>query len=722
MLEKIASQKHIGNKSEFIRQLFDVYSNIHKANNEIRSLILKSSRSVLNSSDDMLLKRIEGIVSGKWMNYQWINASMKMHIENNEHSTALSIFGNYKDKVRLNDVSCIYALKSCANINDYKSGQSIIRDLRDCSNIKLGVEFSNCLIHFYGHFGRVRNALNVFESIKHKDIVTINSMMKMFVDNGLHSDAVALYHNTGKSMTNDVTHVLMLKACSNPNGYDEGIRIIKDEQLKSVRNIRLQNTLIHFYGTHSRMHEAIDVFNRIHERDKNIQSINALMTAYFDNRLYQEAVQILRDLIDKYDFKPNTVTHIIGIKSYSNIGDIASAKQLFDEIKSKTSESVNCMMQAYIEHNMGKDALSVYTKYDKLHSQVSHLLAIKTCTSMSDVERGKQIISTINTNSFCDINLQNVMIDFYGNCGDVTEAWNVYNSMKEKDRNIGTVNSMMTVYLENKCYAECIDLFNNAFARSRLQPNVISYAVALKACTKGTIFHFGQNIHDKLLSDKKNCEIFNHPSIQINLIYMYGKCGKLDICAKLFGEYKDTKYEEFCKNKDIWNAMIHSYGRNGDIERAMNIFNRMKTETQLEIDYKIYTTLINACNHSGKVEQALALWRNEVTLKSNDIKCNKYTVSAFIDCLSRTGHLKVGHKILLEYEDAVGIVEDPNDGQWMALLNGCKKSGDVEFGEIIFKEFQKRYAEKWPSHMASASVVMSNIHAKNDAPAPGPGH
>ncbi len=95
----------------------------------------------------------------------------------------------------------------------------------------------------------------------------------------------------------------------------------------------------------------------------------------------------------------------------------------------------------------------------------------------------------------------------------------------------------------------------------------------------------------------------------------------------------------------------------------------------------------------------------------NNSKYNKYTISAFIDCLSRNGYLDNAYQLLLEYENRCGIIQDPNDGQWMALLNGCKKHGNKIFGEKVYNEMEKRYGKKWKTHMASASTLLANIYS-----------
>ncbi len=60
---------------------------------------------------------------------------------------------------------------------------------------------------------------------------------------------------------------------------------------------------------------------------------------------------------------------------------------------------------------------------------------------------------------------------------------------------------------------------------------------------------------------------------------------------------------------------LHLFGRNEEIERVFEMYNRMKLETNVfDTSNKslkiIYTTLINACNHPRNMNKALNLWES----------------------------------------------------------------------------------------------------------------
>ena len=83
------------------------------------------------------------------------------------------------------------------------------------------------LINAYGECFDSNNAIKVFNSIPNdqRDTALINSMMKCHINNNQSTEAIALYdkyHN----LHNDITNVLLLKACIKGNNFENGEKMI----------------------------------------------------------------------------------------------------------------------------------------------------------------------------------------------------------------------------------------------------------------------------------------------------------------------------------------------------------------------------------------------------------------------------------------------------------------------------------------------------------------
>eukprot|EP01084_Bolivina_argentea_P074263 134744_1 len=267
----------------------------------------------------------ESIPENNIINVNTISAMMKAYIKNKCEKQSLLLYQKYNQSVSMNDICHLFAIKSCINTNNFQSGDQIIKQLNiNISNSnKYSIELLNSIINFYGHFGKTIKALDMFKQIDTKTAVTINSMMQAYINNNSYIDALSIYNDAkSKYVTDDVSHLLAVKACTNTNNMQLGEDII-DNTLSKTKNINYMNTVIHFYNHFKQVSKAEYVFNQI--KNKTIKSVNAFMTAYYDNGLFTESIGIFRTWINaETKLKPDTMTYIIALKSYGDYNDISN--------------------------------------------------------------------------------------------------------------------------------------------------------------------------------------------------------------------------------------------------------------------------------------------------------------------------------------------------------------------------------------------------------------
>lgn len=113
--------------------------------------------------------------------------------------------------------------------------------------------------------------------------------------------------------------------------------------------------------------------------------------------------------------------------------------------------------------------------------------------------------------------------------------------------------------------------------------------------------------------------------------------------------------------------------------------------------------MINACSHSGDLEEARKIWQN---VPEDGIKYDGQLTTTLIDCLSRKGYLDEAYGLIEEYEHRTGR---PYHAMWSSLLFGCHKYENMEFGKRVYESMQHRFKSD-DQRMASATVLMSNIY------------
>ena len=98
------------------------------------------------------------------------------------------------------------------------------------------------------------------------------------------------------------------------------------------------------------------------------------------------------------------------------------------------------------------EALQIYDQFANPQTTVCNLFAIKACTKLGDIWKGKEIHNRIGDKNI-DLQLANTLIHFYGQFNQIKLALNVFNGIKNKD---GVSYNSMVKRILNLVYAESI--------------------------------------------------------------------------------------------------------------------------------------------------------------------------------------------------------------------------------------------------------------------------
>ena len=412
--------------------------------------------------------------------------------------------------------------------------------------------------------------------------------------------------------------------------------------------------------------------------------------------------------------KDNIFIQTALINGYALCNDSISALNTFECIPENKRDiiCIGAMMKAFVNTNKFDQALQLFddvSQTDNIkHDNVTYLLGIKACTESSNFVKGKEIINKINLNHE-DIRMVNTIINFYGNSQQLDDALNLFNSVNDKQKDIVTIGAMMDAYCKCNKDKECMELYGQIFSIYKLQPDISTYIIALTSCTNGTMYHMGEDIHNRLKQDIDNQWMLQNTDIQTCLINMYGKCGQLKNCQRIFDRIQLSENDKYYQETAIWNAMIHAYGRNGEIDSVEKLYHKMKDEIMVPMNSKTYIVLISALSHCGEVDKAENIWKYDIIDES--IKYDRYVMTSLVDCFSRKGMLEKAYQIIKERE--MSGKYDYDKIMWISFLSGCNKyEQKIILGDDVHVEYQKRFSST-PSNRekntTSATVDVSSL-------------
>eukprot|EP01084_Bolivina_argentea_P138744 244192_1 len=163
-------------------------------------------------------------------------------INNNLNNKAIELYELY-DKHR-NDISHNLYIKACKNTKQYNKCTKLIDNVyfriikQDNLKNNWNIDMINNIIDFYGNIGNINRAATIFNQISNnkKDTVSINCMMKAYINNHKNDKAIEIYeqyHNLHDNISNGLYISANTKKIGCMNS-DDIIAKIKDENIDIV--------------------------------------------------------------------------------------------------------------------------------------------------------------------------------------------------------------------------------------------------------------------------------------------------------------------------------------------------------------------------------------------------------------------------------------------------------------------------------------------------------
>ncbi|CAN6884544.1 hypothetical protein Bca4012_070209 [Brassica carinata] len=259
----------------------------------------------------------------------------------------------------------------------------------------------------------------------------------------------------------------------------------------------------------------------------------------------------------------------------------------------------------------------------------------------------------------------NSMLDACGRNGEMGSAFELFRRMPV----VPDVVSWTTVingFGKNGSHSKAVTLFREMVVV--VTPNEATLVSVLSSCAnldRGGV-HLGKQIHCYVIRK----EIVLTATLGTALLDMYGKGGDLETALIIFDQVYDKKV---C----AWNAMISALASNGRPQKALEMFEMMKVRN---VDPNGITLLavLTACARSKLVELGVKLFSSicgeyKITPTSEHYGC-------LVDLIGRAGLLV----------DAVNFVKslpfEADASVLGALLGACKIHEDAELGNKVGKQ------------------------------------
>ncbi|KAM0943724.1 putative tetratricopeptide-like helical domain superfamily [Dioscorea sansibarensis] len=372
------------------------------------------------------------------------------------------------------------------------------------------------------------------------------------------------------------------------------------------------------------------------------------------------------------------------VEMYGKCGYMEFARRSFNSMVNKNVVAWSSLIANYVNNHEPLMATKVFK--EMIHggaapNNVTLTSLISACAYLMRITNGKELHGYLTRRRLekPDLFISTALIDMYGKLGATCYARRILD--KEGDlsnnRSMPMWNAMISGFAVNGLVDDVWNMIRYIAKSSNngVQLNSVTMAIILPICGRSTLLLYGKEIHCYALKNNLDRDLL----VGNGLLDMYSKCGKVGWAKNQFCLMPE-------KNRISWTALIDGYGMNNEPQAAIDVFNKMVMEKNIEPDHITFVALISACSHSGFVDAGLRYF-NAMT-REYGIKPREENYGSLVDLLARAGYISEARCIA----EAMPVM--PGANVWGALLGASRIHGDVGEGELAASNLLELDSEK----------------------------
>ncbi|GAB4835271.1 hypothetical protein Ancab_000180 [Ancistrocladus abbreviatus] len=298
-------------------------------------------------------------------------------------------------------------------------------------------------------------------------------------------------------------------------------------------------------------------------------------------------------------------------------------------------------------------------------AKILHLL--RSCILSKSLREGKILHQKIITLGLQNhIALCRNLINLYFSCHSFTYAKLVFRSI-DGPLDTSLWNGFLAAYTKNFMFNEALELFQHLLHFPYLKPDSYTYPSVFKACGGLGKLGCGKMVHSHVVRNGLLSDVV----ITSSIVAMYAKCSVFNLAIQLFDEMPE-------RDGACWNTVISCYYQSGQCERALQIYEEMKSVGFVP-DSVTLTTIISACARLSDLEKGKEIHRE---LLQNGFVLDSFVSSALVDMYGKCGCLEIARGIFEQIPTKTVVA-------WNSMISGYSLKGDSRSCIELFGRMNK---------------------------------
>ncbi|KAH7302682.1 hypothetical protein KP509_23G082400 [Ceratopteris richardii] len=491
------------------------------------------------------------------------------------------------------------------------------------------------------------------------------------------------------------------------------------------KNIFIGSSIIDMYVKCGALAKARDVFEKLPVRDT--VSWNALIAGYAHNKHGEEALSSY--IAMQYEgLQPDPVTIACSLKACASIGTcekgetihaeavkfdfiekhvivanalidmyvkcgaLVKGQKVFDDLPTRSVVAWTALITGYCQHEQYQEALACFERMRQegiSPNPVTFASALKACASIKAVEKGQEIHCEIVTKGLLknDVVLGNALLTMYVRAGTLKQAQEVFDQLKV--RNDASWTGLIGGFCQQGNSDDAIVYFEQ-MRKEGFPPSSLTFVCILKACGSIRAVEKGREVHVEVA---RKGLLGACTALGNALVDMYGKCGVIDNAQEVFDKLP-------LHDVVSWTALIAGYCEQGQGEKAVSHFRRMK-QKGFSPDAVTYSFILKAYGTMGETNKRQLYF---------DFLSTMYGV---IPSLQHLADLVALFACQGQFNKMLILLKRiPSSDCILALINACKKWGNADLGRLAFENALEKNAGLAASEVLIGQILESHAAQK----------
>ncbi|KAL5559565.1 hypothetical protein UlMin_035776 [Ulmus minor] len=506
----------------------------------------------------------------------------------------------------------------------------------------LDVFVSGALVNIYSKYGRIVEARALFDRMPERDVVLWNVMLKAYVEMGLEEEAVCLFSDfhRGGLRPDGITMRCVLSGI-NKVGPEKGKRYLEQVHANATKfSLFCENSDVFLWN------KTMSEYLQVGESWSAVKCFRSMIRSKvkYDS---VSLVVVLSAVVGANDLELGRWIHGVSVKSgfcsivsvanslinmYSKLGSVYFARKVFKYMKDLDLISLNSMISCCAQSGFEEESIIIFLDLLKngiAPDQFTLASVLRACSSLKEgLYLAKQIhVHAVKTDTVSNRFVSTALIDVYSRSERMEEAKVIFEKKVEFD--LASWNAMMFGYIVSNQNHEALKLMSLIHAQGE-RADEITLATAAKASGCMVALEQGKQIHGLVIKMRFDKDLY----VSSGILDMYVKCGDM--------ESANTVFTDIPAPDDVaWTTMISGCIENGDEDRALSIYHRMRL-SGIQPDEYTFATLVKACSILTALEQGRQIHANVIKL---DCASDPFVGTSLVDMYAKCGNIEEAYRL-----------------------------------------------------------------------------